>query len=367
MKLVSKEHAASSHGHLLKSLKLRKRLIRNIILNTICISIALGGIFWGGYYFWLFYEYEITNDSFVDQYITPVNVRVPGYIKVIKFTEHTKVSKGDTLIMLDPIEYELKLVEAESALSQAIASSEALKAGVYSAQSNIAAANATILENESYLTSIKEKARRYENLYSRNAVSKQEYEQVSSDYKATEAKIEALMMHKEAAIALANEAKKKLLSADAAIAQRQAEVDLALLNLSYTVVTAPQDGYTGRRSLEMGQLMQAGQTVSSIIGSENKWITANFKESQIANIYIGQDVIIRVDAIKNRKFQGKVVAISEATGSKYSLLPVDNSAGNFVKVQQRIPVRIDFVDASVDDMSLLRAGMMVEVEAKIKK
>ncbi|MGL4327432.1 MAG: HlyD family secretion protein [Tannerellaceae bacterium] len=367
MKLESKEPSESSHGHKIKSLKLRKRFIRNIILNTICISLAFGGIVWGGYYFGLFYEYEITNDSFVDQYITPVNVRVPGYIKTIRFMEHTKVNQGDTLLELDPIEYQLKLAEAEASLSQAIAAAEALRAGVNAAQSNVAVANATILENKSYLSSIEEKARRYENLYSRNAVSKQEYEQVTSDFKATQAKIEALIMRKDAAIASANEAGKKLLSADATITQRRAEVDLVQLNLSYTVVTAPQDGYTGRRTLEVGQLMQAGQTVSSIIGSENKWITANFKESQIANIYIGQEVIIKVDAIKNRKFHGQVVAISEATGSKYSLLPVDNSAGNFVKVQQRIPVRIDLVGVSDQDLALLRAGMMVEVEAKIKK
>jgi len=142
---------------------------------------------------------------------------------------------------------------------------------------------------------------------------------------------------------------------------------MAKLNLSYTVVTAPYDGFMGRRTLENGQFIQAGQTVSNIIRGNEKWITANYKETQIANIYVGQEVRIKGDAFKGKVFHGKVTAISEATGSKYSLLPTDNSAGNFVKVQQRIPVRIDLTDISFADKALLRAGMMVETEAKIRK
>lgn len=138
---------------------------------------------------------------------------------------------------------------------------------------------------------------------------------------------------------------------------------MAELNLSYTVVTAPYDGYMGRRTLEKGQLVQAGQTLTYLVRGEDKWITANYKETQIANIFIGQEVLIKVDALKRRTFHGVVTAISEATGSKYALVPTDNSAGNFVKVQQRIPVRIDLQDVSPEDMQLLRAGMMVETEA----
>ena len=147
------------------------------------------------------------------------------------------------------------------------------------------------------------------------------------------------------------------------ILRKEADLDLARLNLSYTIVTAPFDGYTGRRTLEPGQLVQAGQTLTYLIRGNDKWITANYKETQIAHIFIGQQVNIKVDAVGNKVFHGTVTAISEATGSKYALVPTDNSAGNFVKIQQRIPVRIDFSDASPQDMQLLRAGMMVETEA----
>ena len=141
---------------------------------------------------------------------------------------------------------------------------------------------------------------------------------------------------------------------------------MARLNLSYTVLTAPYDGYIGRRTLEPGQFVQAGQTISYLVRNRDKYITANYKETQIAHIFIGQEVIVKVDAFPGRRFRGRVTAISEATGSKYSLVPTDNSAGNFVKVQQRIPVRIDLVDVSEEDMQLLRAGMMVETEARRK-
>ena len=145
--------------------------------------------------------------------------------------------------------------------------------------------------------------------------------------------------------------------------RQEADLDLAKLNLSYTILIAPYDGYMGRRTLEPGQYVQAGQTISYLVRGDDKWVTANYKETQITSIYIGQPVRIKVDALPGRVFEGEVTAISEATGSKYSLVPTDNSAGNFVKVQQRIPVRIDLKNVSDEDMRHLRAGMMVETEA----
>lgn len=259
--------------------KLREKRTRNIVLNTTGILLALGGIAWGINFFIHYYRYEITNDATIEQYITPVNTRIAGYITDVRFTEHQPVSKGDTLLVIDNREFKIKLMDAEAALMDA-----------ESRSSNTSATAANILRH-------------------------------------------------------------------------RAELDMARLNLSYTAITAPYSGYTGRRTLETGQLVQAGQTVTSLIRNDNKWIIANYREMQIGNIYIGQEVKIRVDAIKGRTFNGRVTAISEATGSKYSMLPTDNSAGNFVKIQQRIPVRIDFDNISAEDMQKLRAGMMVITEA----
>ena len=141
---------------------------------------------------------------------------------------------------------------------------------------------------------------------------------------------------------------------------------MAKLNLSYTVVTAPCGGKLGRRTLEEGQFIAAGQTITYILPDTQKWITANYKETQIENLHIGQEVVITVDAISDRQFTGKITAISGATGSKYSLVPTDNSAGNFVKIQQRIPVRIDFTNLSKKENEQLAAGMMVIVKAKLR-
>ena len=165
-------------------------------------------------------------------------------------------------------------------------------------------------------------------------------------------------------VAPLNEASRRTVGAEANILRREADLDMARLNLSYTVLTAPYDGYIGRRTLEPGQFVQAGQTVSYLVRNRDKYITANYKETQIAHIHIGQEVVVKVDAFPGRRFRGRVTAISEATGSKYALVPTDNSAGNFVKVQQRIPVRIDLEGISDEEMDLLRAGMMVETEAR---
>jgi|GEM_PF-537231 len=154
-------------------------------------------------------------------------------------------------------------------------------------------------------------------------------------------------------------------SAEAAIQRATAALEMARLNLSYTVVVAPCDGKLGRRALEEGQFITAGQTITYILPDTQKWIVANYKETQVENLHIGQEVTITVDAISDKEFTGTITAISGATGSKYSLVPTDNSAGNFVKIQQRIPVRIDFTNLSKEDNEKLAAGMMVIVKAEL--
>lgn len=337
--------------------------IRNITLNTVCILLALGGISWTINYFWKYANYEITNDAVVDQYIIPVNIRVPGYINDVRFTEHQFVKTGDTLLILDDREYRIKLKDAEAALMDARAARDALGSGIRTSEVNVSVQEANIAETKARLWHLEQDYFRYANLLKEESVSRQQYEQAKADYEAMQARYNALLHQKQAAQSQYTETTKKTGSADAAILRKEAELEMAKLNLSYAVVTAPYDGYMGRRTLEKGQLVQAGQTLTYLVRGQDKWITANYKETQIANIFIGQKVLIKVDALKQRTFHGVVTAISEATGSKYALVPTDNSAGNFVKVQQRIPVRIDLENVSPEDMQLLRAGMMVETEA----
>ncbi|WP_291586842.1 HlyD family secretion protein [Bacteroides sp.] len=346
-----------------KQTRLKKLKIRNIILNTVCICLAVTGIVWTVNYFWRYANYEITNDAMVDQYIAPLNIRASGYIKEVRFTEHQHVEKGDTLLVLDDREYHIRLKDAEAALMDARGSKDVLSSGIETSHMNIAVQEANIAETHARLSQQETELHRYASLIKKQAISQQEYEQAKANYEASKARYEALMRQKDSASSQYSETSKKTTGIEANILRKEAEVEMAQLNLSYTVVTAPYEGYMGRRTLEPGQFVQAGQTLSYLVRSNDKWITANYKETQIDHIFIGQKVLIKVDALKGQTFEGKVTAISEATGSKYALVPTDNSAGNFVKVQQRIPVRIEFTNASSQEMKRLRAGMMVETEA----
>jgi membrane fusion protein (multidrug efflux system) len=207
--------------------------------------------------------------------------------------------------------------------------------------------------------------KRYESLLKDEAVTKQQYDQVRSEYEAQKAQYEALVNQRGSSELSVAEASSRLALNDAEIKRSAAALAMAKLNLSYTVITAPYDGIVGRRMINEGQLLQAGQQVATIVTSENKWVTANYREKQMHQVRIGEKMRIVVDALNNKEYEGEVTAISAATGSRYAAVPVDNSTGNFVKVQQRIPVRIEFTAAnSPADLAMLRAGMNVTITLK---
>lgn len=343
--------------------KLRNKRKRNIILNGISILLTIGAIIWACNFFYRYYKYEITNDATIEQYITPINVRISGYIKEVRFTEHKWVNKGDTLLIIDNREFLIKVKDAEAALLDAQNSVSVLESSISTTITNVQISDANIAEAKAKLWRAEQDLKRYENLLKAESVSQQQYDQVKADYDALYAHYNALLKQKEASKSTSTGTEQKRKSAEAAIMRSEAALDIANLNLSYTVIAAPFSGYVGQRTLEAGQYVQAGQTITNLIKSDNKWIIANYREKQISNIHIGQKVKIKVDAVKDKDFEGEVTAISEATGAKYSMLPTDNSAGNFVKIQQRIPVRIDFKNISDEDMKQLRAGMMVVTEA----
>lgn len=347
----------------LKYQRLKKQKRRNIILNSVCLLIAASGLIWTGNYFWRYINYEITNDAFIDQYIAPVNIRVAGYIQDVRFKEHQYVKQGDTLVVLDNHEYLIRQKEAQAALLDAQGSREVLSSGIQTSHTRIAKQETNLAEAKAKLWQAEQDFHRYERLLREESVPQQQYDVAKANFDAAKARYEALLRQKEAAHSQYDETNKKQTGVEAGILRAEATLDLANLNLSYTVVTAPYSGYMGRRTLEPGQYVSAGQTLSYIVRQSGKWITANYRETQIANIYIGQPVRIKVDGLPGKILHGHVTAISEATGSKYSLVPTDNSAGNFVKVQQRIPVRIDLDSISAGYMDQLRAGMMVETEA----
>lgn len=258
-----------------KHKKLKKLRLQNILLNILCIVLAVSGLWWTATYFWKYINYEVTNDAFVDQYVVPLNIRATGYVKEVRFKEHQYVHRGDTLLVLDNREYQIKVKEAEAALLDARGAQEVLHSGIQTSQTNVAVQEANIAEAKAKLWQYEQDYHRFERLLKEESVPEQQYEQAKAAYEAAQARYDALIGQKKAALSQYSETSKRTTSAQAAILRKEADVDLAKLNLSYTVLVAPYDGYMGRRTLDVGQLVQAGQVISYLVRSEDKWITAN--------------------------------------------------------------------------------------------
>lgn len=353
---------ASSHEETAK--KLKRQRGRQLVASLLGVAILVCGLWRVVCVFIDYNTTETSNDAQIEQYISPVNLRATGYIAKVCFKEHQYVKKGDTLLVLDDREYRIRVMEAEAALKDAMAGANVIDATLQTTETSASVYDASIDEIEVRLKKLEKDCQRYRNLVAKNAATPIQLEQLEVEYAATKKKLEAVRKQKSAALSGVNEVSTRKQNTAAAIERAQAALEMAKLNLSYCVVTAPCDGKLGRRSIEEGQSVSAGTTITYIVPDKEKWVIANYKETQIENLHVGQKVRITVDAISGKEFIGKVTAISAATGSKYSLVPTDNSAGNFVKIQQRVPVRIDFTDLSKEDNERLAAGMMVIVKAE---
>ena len=359
------ENNIPSATHQEKAKKMKKLRRWQIAVSLLGVAIIVWGVIEVVCLFLNYSQTETSNDAQIEQYVSPINLRASGYIDKIYFTEHQEVHKGDTLMVLDDREYKIRVMEAEAALKDAQAGATIINATLNTTQTTASVYDASIAEIEVRLAKLEKDRKRYENLVKRNAATPIQLEQIITDYEATRKKLEAVERQKKAALSGVDEVSYRRVSTEAAIQRATAALEMARLNLSYTVVVAPCDGKLGRRSLEEGQFISAGQTITYILPNTQKWIVANYKETQIENLHIGQEVSVTVDAISDKELTGKVTSSSGATGSKYSLVPTDNSAGNFVKIQQRIPVRIDFTNLSKEDNERLAAGMMVVVKARL--
>ena len=345
--------------------KLRKQRARRITASILGMAVLVFGIVKTTMIFIDYHRTETSNDAQIEQYISPVNLRASGYIREVRFTEHQSVKKGDTLLVLDDREYRIRVMEAEAALKDAEAGASVLGRTLQTTEASASVYKSSIAEVEIRLAKLEKDRARYRNLVARNAATPIQLEQIETEYEATRKKLDGLKSQQRAAVSGVSEVSTRRRSTEAAIERASAALEMARLNLSYTVVTAPCDGKLGRRAVEEGQYVPAGQTLTYIMPDTEKWVIANYKETQIENLHVGQEVAMTVDALDGREFHGRITAISGATGSKYSLVPTDNSAGNFVKIRQRVPVRIDFDGLSQADNERLAAGMMVVVKAKI--
>ena len=342
-----------------------KHKTKKFIYNIVVILLLITGISWVFSRFIHLGRVEYTDNAQIRQLIVPVNSRVQGFIDKICFDEYRPVRKGDTLALIEDTEFRFRVAQAEADYQNALSGKSAMTTTINTTQNNLAVSDAGLEEARIRMDNAQREYQRYKNLYEKAAVTHQQYDAVKTDYEALKARYELLSRQKQSTALIKQEQTQRLEQNMAGIKLAKAALELAKLNLSYTVITAPCDGTTGRKNIQEGQLIPPGQTLVDIVDANDIWIVANYKETQTANIREGQSVEIEVDAVPGIRFEGVVKSISRATGASFSLFPQDNSAGNFVKVEQRIPLRIEFTGKNNKaDLERLRAGMNVECEVK---
>jgi membrane fusion protein (multidrug efflux system) len=337
------------------------------VTGWIAVLTMLGLAIWGGVTLYGYYKFEQTNDAQVQEYVNPVISRAGGFIVAVKFEENQPVKKGDTLLIIDNREYKLQVAQTAAAIQKSEAQLQVLESNIHTMERNADAVKAQIKANEAKVLKQKLDYERYTDLYKEESATKQKLEDIqaaldvsTSDYQtsqesfhAAESKIEDVRAEKSVVLA-------EITRLKALLARNKLDVD-------YTVITASYDGRMGRRTVEVGQMIDAGEVLAFIVNNEtDKWVVANFKETQIAQMQIGDTVAILADAFPNKEFKGTIISLSPATGSSFSLLPPDNSTGNYVKIVQRVPVRIR-VDGNRKEIEVLKVGMNVNVYSPKKQ
>ena len=309
-------------------------------------------------------SHEETDDAQVDGDISPVMARVSGYVTKINFVDNQHVNAGDTLVILDDRDYKIRLDQALAAQNSAQKNVAAIGAAIAEARSNVAVQQANIEQAQVRLWKATQDYERYKNLYDDHAITKAQFDEATADKEAAQAALDAAKSQVPVIDKRINTSKEQTVASASMIDTRKADVEYAALQLTYTVITAPASGVVSKRNIQLGQLVQAGSPLFSVV-HDSVYITANFKETQLSDIKDGQKVDIRVDAFDKQVVSGTIESFSGATGAKFSLLPPDNATGNFVKVVQRVPLRIR-IDADSSVLQRLRPGMSVDVTVHTK-
>ena len=333
----------------------------NRVLSIVAwVFVALGII--AMLWFYLFSSSHVsTNNAQVRQYITPVSSKVSGFIQEVRFEENQFVHKGDTLVVIDNREFKNQLNIAEANLKSTAQSVNTFETVVNVKASDLEVIQANIESAKIEVWRTEQEFQRFKNLVEQDAATVQQFESVEAKYKQAKASLKALEQQLRAAQINTSAEQSKVAPVKTQVMQHQAQVANAKLNLSYTYVLAPYDGYVGVKNIQVGQLIKEGQALVQVVSKE-KWIVANFKETQLGQIDTNKDIEIKADAYPNIIFIGRVESLSPAAGSEFSIIKPDNATGNFVKIEQRFPVKIKLKEN--DQMDKLRTGMNVSVAAQ---
>jgi membrane fusion protein (multidrug efflux system) len=354
---------------------------RSKVFLIILIALVVAGT-WFGISKWHHAQLHAeTDDAQIEANISPIIPRISGYVKEVRVTDNQVVKKGDTLLILDDRDMRIKLEQAEAALATAQSNLLSAKATSTAARSNIGTSENAGLAIDAEIEKAKvsvwqttQEFNRYANLIKDHSITEQQYEDKLAAKESAEKQLQILEQQRKQAssqtyaVSSQSQATSSQISiASSTIKQRQVDVDDAKLNLSYTVITSPADGLVSKVNVQVGQFLSSGQSTFSIVLDNNLWVVANYKETQYNKIKTGQIAIVEADAIPNHEFQGRVPSFSPATGARFALLPPDNASGNFVKVVQRLPVKIEFTDPQDSLLQRLKAGMNVNVDIHIGK
>lgn len=339
----------------------KKNKVLPIVLGVL---IVVGSIF--GVKEYLYYSKHVdTDDAQIDGDISPVVARVGGYVKDIYFEENTHVNQDQVLVTLDDRDYKIKL-------EQAMAGQVGANAGVGVSQAQIAATSANTSTAKANIEAARVKLNlaqkdydRYANLIKDGAITQQAFDQAKAQKETAQAAYTAAVDQYNAAVKQVGTTQSQLNVSSSGVTQRQSDVDFAKLQLSYTQIKAPATGIVSKKNVQKGQLIQAGQSLFAIVNDNSLFVTANFKETQLEKLRSGLKVKIEVDAYPEEELMGEIYNFSPITGAKGSLLPPDNATGNFVKVVQRVPVKIKLQSTNKALINKLRPGMSVKVSVAI--
>ncbi|MDR0789953.1 MAG: HlyD family secretion protein [Bacteroidales bacterium] len=333
---------------------------KKLTINIVVITLVLCGVIWIASLF-VHIGGEYTNNAYVNRDMVVMSSRVQGFIKKVCFDEFQYVHKGDTLMLIEDAEFRLRVAQAEADYQKAISGKSAMTTIIHTTQNNLSVSDAGIEEMRVLLQNAEKDYLRYQKLLAEGAVTQQQYDGVKTSYEAMKAKYEMLVLQKQSTSLAKTEQTQRLDQTTSGIKLAEAALELAKLNLSYTVILAPCDGKIGRKTIQEGELVMPGKHLLAVVSNDSKWVVANFRETQMQHILVGSKVVVKIDAFPGRKFEGVVASISDASGAQYSAASPDHSIGNFVKVEQRIPVKILFTknnDAAI--LTQLTSGMNVE-------
>ena len=386
--------------------------------KTLLISVgAVVVVLVAGYFIRNAFLYEDTDDAQVNGHVMPFSARINGQVQEVRVIEGQLVHAGDVLVVIDPKDYKVAVDQAKANLADAEAtatssmwsvpvlsatawstldSSQAAihnaEAGVEAAEQNLESAKAVLLQAQVNAEKTDADLVRYAQLVAKEDISRQQYDQASAAAKANRAGVVSATAAVQSYEQALHQAEGKLLqanadlrsaqtapqqvsvvrakadAANAQVEQRKAQLDQAELNLSYTVIRSPVNGIVGKKSAEVGQNVSIGQELVDVVPLDDVWVTANFKETQLEHMRPGQPVEIKVDAY-GRSWKAHVTNLGGGTGSVFSLLPPENATGNYVKVVQRVPVRIDFDRSQTQDFNaegLLKPGLSVEPNVRVR-